>query len=115
VAPPVVVQPQYYPVYVPAPVYRAPVHYRPVYHAPKRVIVIKERVIVPPGHVRHGHPGRGWRLALSHRPSFAAGTPTSDFQEALLNGRVPAELFRSALELDLPLIHHVHTVRERSR
>ena len=61
VAPPVVVQPQYYPVYVPAPVYRAPVHYRSVYHAPKRVIVIKERVIVPPGHVRHGHPGRGWR------------------------------------------------------
>ena len=59
VAPPVVVQPQYYPVYVPAPVYRAPVHYRPVY--PKRVIVIKERVFVPPGHVRHGHPGRGWR------------------------------------------------------
>ena len=61
VAPPVVVQPQYYPVYVPAPVYRAPVHYRPVYHAPTRVIVIKERVVVPPGHARHGHPGRGWR------------------------------------------------------
>ena len=62
--PPVIVQPQYYPyypVYVPAPVHRAPVHYRPVYHAPKRVIVIKERVVVPPGHARPGHPGRGWR------------------------------------------------------
>jgi len=68
VAPAVVVQPQYYPVYVPAPVYHAPVHYRPVYRAPARVVVIEKRVVVapghgfiPPGHARNGHPGRGWR------------------------------------------------------
>jgi hypothetical protein len=68
VAPPVVVQPQYYPVYVPAPVYHAPVHYWPVYRAPARVVVIEKRVVVapghgfiPPGHARNGHPGRGWR------------------------------------------------------
>jgi hypothetical protein len=68
VAPPVVVQPQYYPVYVPAPIYHAPVHYRPVYRAPARVVVIEKRVVVapghrfiPPGHARNGHPGRGWR------------------------------------------------------
>ena len=68
VAPPVVVQPQYYPVYVPAPVYHAPVHYRPVYRAPARVVVIEKRVVVAPrhgfiptGHTRNGHPGRGWR------------------------------------------------------
>jgi len=67
---PVVVQPQYYPVYAQPPVYHAPVHYRPVYHAPARVIVIEKRVVVPsgrgfvpPGHFRngHGHDGRGWR------------------------------------------------------
>src|SRR5437764_10991514 len=40
---PVVVQPQYYPVYAQPPVYHAPVHYRPVYHAPARVIVIEKR------------------------------------------------------------------------
>ena len=67
---PVVVQPQYYPVYAQPPVYHAPVHYRPVYHAPARVIVIEKRVVVPsgrgfvpPGHFRngHGHDGSGWR------------------------------------------------------
>jgi hypothetical protein len=68
VAPPVVVQPQYYPVYVPAPVYHAPVHYRPVDRAPARVVVIEKRLVVapghgviPPGHARNGRPGRGWR------------------------------------------------------
>lgn len=59
VAPHVIVQ--RYPVYVPAPVYHAPAPYRPVYRAPSRVIVIKERVVVPPGHARHGHHPRGWR------------------------------------------------------
>ena len=64
------------PVYLPAPappvapvvVYHAPVHYRPVYRAPARVVVIEKRVVVaprhgfiPPGHTRNGHPGRGWR------------------------------------------------------
>ena len=67
VAPPVIVQPQYYPVYVPAPIYHAPVHYRPVYRAPARVVVIEKRVVapghrfIPPGHARNVHPGRGWR------------------------------------------------------
>jgi len=69
VAPPVVFQPQYYPVYSPPPavVYQPPVYYRPVYHAPARVIVIEKRIVVPghgfvpPGHVRHGRPGRDWR------------------------------------------------------
>jgi hypothetical protein len=62
----VVVQPHYYPVYAPpAVVYHAPpVHYRPVYHAPARVVVIEKRIVVPgrgfvpPGHARHGYYGR---------------------------------------------------------
>jgi hypothetical protein len=66
VAVPVVVQPHYYPVYLPPPavVYRTPVHHRVVYHAPARVVVIEKRVAVPgrgsvpPGHARHG---RDWR------------------------------------------------------
>jgi hypothetical protein len=66
VAVPVVVQPHYYPVYTPPPavVYRAPVHPRPVYHAPAHVVVIEKRVVVPghgfvpPGHARRG---RDWR------------------------------------------------------
>src|SRR5882724_506647 len=65
---------------------------------------------------RRATPVTATRAAAGVRSSTSsAGTPTSDFEEALLNGRVPAELFRSALELDLPLIHHVHAVRESER
>ena len=54
---PVYVQPQ--PVYVPAP---QPYYYAPVYYAPAythtRVIVVKERGWVPPGHAKKGYYGR---------------------------------------------------------
>jgi len=67
VAPPVqerVVVREYYPVYVPPqPVYvpPPPAYYAPVYYAPAyshtRVIVVKERGFVPPGHAKKGHYG----------------------------------------------------------
>jgi hypothetical protein len=59
VAPPVIVR-EYRPIYVQPPVYYAPLVHR-VYHAPERVVVIKERM-VPPGHAWRGRPshGRNW-------------------------------------------------------
>ncbi|HYS16648.1 MAG TPA: hypothetical protein VET45_06980 [Candidatus Binatia bacterium] len=56
---PVVVR-EYYPVYVQPPTYYAPVSYPPAHYAPARVVVIKERGWVPPGHARKGHYGYRW-------------------------------------------------------
>jgi len=53
---PVYVQPQ--PVYVPPPQpYYAPVYYYAPAYAPARVIVVKERGWIPPGHAKKGYYG----------------------------------------------------------